>query len=103
MRDHPPGSAIALALAIIALPLAMVPPGGAVVSLAALIVASFARRRLRQFPDLYRESAMPSAATVCALVALGLALCWFLGWAVLLAVVGASHHVHPAGGPPLTY
>jgi hypothetical protein len=93
VKDHPPGSALALAAAIVSLPLAWLPLLGGPLAVLAVILAWNARRLVRATPDAFRESAMPSAAQVIGIIGVVLAALAFVAWTVLMSMValGASH------------
>ncbi len=96
MPEHPPGAAMALAAAILALPLAVVPVLGGPLALIALALANWSRRRISSAPERYRDSALPTAATVLALVGIGLAAAALLLWILVLAALG-SHSPSETG------
>jgi hypothetical protein len=102
MLDHPPGAALALAAAILALPLAALPFLGGPLAVAALALATWSRKRMRAAPERFRDSGLTTAASVCALVAIGLAALMLPFW---LAVAGAlaAHAAHAPAEPPLLY
>jgi hypothetical protein len=103
MKDHPPGAAIALAAGILSLPLAFCPLLGGPLALTALIVASISRRRVRERPDAYRESSMPSAATVCGIIGLTVTVLVFLLWVFVLALAAAGAHAPKPASEPLLF
>jgi hypothetical protein len=101
VKDHPPGSAIALAAAILSLPLAFVPLLGAPLAVLGLALGWHARRRARERPDAYRESAMPSAAQVIGIIGLVLAALTFLLWTLVMAIAALGAQQPPAEAPLL--
>ena len=101
MKDHPPGSALALAAGIVSLPLCLLPPVGGVFAIIALVLALAARRRARAEPDRFRDSAMPSAAQVCGLVGLVMSCALFVLYGALMAAVHGPAAV--AAEPPVTF
>jgi hypothetical protein len=101
VKDHPPGSAIALAAAILSLPFALLPVLGAPLALVGLVLGWHARRRAREQPDAYRESSMPSAAQVVGIIGLTLAVLMFLLWTLVMAVAALGAQTPPAEAPLL--
>jgi hypothetical protein len=101
VKDHPPGSAIALAAAILSLPLALFPLLGVPLAVVGLVLGWHARKRMRERPDAYRESAMPSAAQVVAIIGLACSALMFLLWTLFMAIAALGSQPPPAEAPLL--
>jgi hypothetical protein len=104
MKKNPPAAAAALTCGILALCLSLLPFAGMVLAMAALVLSQRAKRAVVAAPDAYAATGMPTAANICALIALAFSSLALLFWFALGALVAAAPHAAAAAAdPPVTF